>query len=233
MTSVATPLIALKQITQVYQAQTVETRALAGIDIQIDRGDYLAVEGPSGSGKSTLLSLLGLLEEPKSGSYILDGTPVHSMTARQRSRIRNREMGMVFQSFNLIPEMSVAENVALPLLYRSDLSEAQRRDGVSAALERVDLLSRANHRPSQLSGGQQQRVAIARAVVGSPSMILADEPTGNLDQDSGHRVMDLLEDLQRGGVTLIVVTHNPEFAARAAKRIRLVDGRISEVRCEP
>ncbi len=219
-------LIELRRLTRVYLTDQLETHALAGIDLDIRRGEYLAIEGPSGCGKSTLLSVLGLLDDPTSGSYVLAGVPTTDIDAEEQARLRNREIGFIFQSFNLIPEMSVRENVELPLIYRGGMSTAERRAAVDAALERVGMMPRAEHRPAQLSGGQQQRAAIARALVGQPSLLLADEPTGNLDSASGAQVMDLLGELHQGGTTLIMVTHNPDYAARAERRLQLRDGCI-------
>ncbi len=220
------PLIQLRELRRIYTTEQLETHALAGIDLQINPGEYVAIEGPSGCGKSTLLSVLGLLDEPSSGEYVLAGVPTTDIDGEEQARLRNREIGFIFQSFNLIPEMSVRENVELPLLYRGGLSSGERRERVESALERVGMLPRADHRPGQLSGGQQQRAAIARALVGQPSLLLADEPTGNLDSDSGEQVMDLLSELHAGGATLVMVTHNPDYAARASRRLHLRDGRI-------
>ncbi|MGY6631199.1 MAG: ABC transporter ATP-binding protein [Wenzhouxiangella sp.] len=220
------PLIELRQLCRIYTTEQLETHALAGIDLQISQGEYVAIEGPSGCGKSTLLSVLGLLDEPSQGEYILAGVPTTDIDGEEQARLRNREIGFIFQSFNLIPEMTVRENVALPLLYRGGLSAAERRERVDGALERVGMLPRADHRPGQLSGGQQQRAAIARALVGEPSLLLADEPTGNLDSESGEQVMDLLGQLHAGGATLVMVTHNPDYASRAIRRLHLRDGRI-------
>ena len=219
------PLISLRGIGKVYLTDEVETHALSRVDIDIARGEYVAIAGPSGSGKTTLLSLLGLLDTPSHGTYELDGRPVDGLSARQRARIRNAELGFVFQSFNLISELSVFENVELPLTYGS-LGAAERKDRVHAALERVGMTHRARHLPSQLSGGQQQRVAVARAVVGDPKLVLADEPTGNLDSNNGEAVMDLLRELNEGGATVIVVTHDPRYARHAARSISLFDGRV-------
>jgi putative ABC transport system ATP-binding protein len=219
-------LIRLENLSRVYFTETLETHALADINLDIPRGEYVAIEGPSGSGKSTLLTVLGLLDTPTSGEYRLAGVPVAHIDAEERARLRNREIGFVFQSFNLIPEMTVAENVGVPLLYRPGVSTAEQRDAVAAALARVDMTARAQHKPSQLSGGQQQRVAVARALVGKPSLILADEPTGNLDQEHGDQLMNLLDELHREGATLITVTHNPRYAERAGRRLRLLDGRL-------
>jgi len=221
----STPLIQLEHLGRVYTTETLETHALSDINLDIGRGEYVTIEGPSGSGKSTLLTVLGLLDTPTSGEYRLAGVPVAEIDAEERARLRNREIGFVFQSFNLIPEMTVAENVAVPLLYRNDKS-IDRKQAVATALERVNMTARADHKPSQLSGGQQQRVAVARALVGGPSLILADEPTGNLDQENGDQLMTLLDELHRDGATLITVTHNPIYAARAERRLKLLDGRL-------
>ncbi|TVQ41354.1 MAG: ABC transporter ATP-binding protein [Wenzhouxiangella sp.] len=220
------PLIALRDLRRIYTTDQLETHALAGLDLDIARGEYLAIEGPSGCGKSTLLSVLGLLDEPSSGEYILAGVPTTEIDAEEQARLRNREIGFIFQSFNLIPEMSVRENVELPLIYRGGFDGKARRQAAEEALKRVGMDHRADHRPGQLSGGQQQRAAIARALVGQPSLLLADEPTGNLDSESGEQVMDLLGELHDGGTTLVMVTHNPDYAARAGRRLRMQDGRI-------
>ncbi len=219
-------LIELRDLKRIYTTEQLETHALAGIDLAIEKGEYVAIEGPSGCGKSTLLSILGLLDEPSSGHYTLAGVPVTEIDAEEQARLRNREIGFIFQSFNLIPEMSVRENVELPLLYRGGMSTAERRTAVDEALARVDMSSRAEHRPAQLSGGQQQRAAIARALVGKPSLLLADEPTGNLDTETGDQVMDLLGELHASGATLVIVTHNPQYAERAGRRLHLKDGHI-------
>lgn len=220
------PLVVLGKVSRVYRTATMKTLALADIDLQILQGEYLAIEGQSGSGKSTLLTILGLLEEADSGTYSLNGATVSDLSNSARARIRSREIGFVFQSFHLIPEMTAAENIALPLLYRADLSFGERRNRVSRVLEQVGMTDRAEHFPAQLSGGQQQRVAVARALVGMPSLLLADEPTGNLDHDNGLRILELFDELHRVGVTLVMVTHNPDYAARASRRVRLTDGRI-------
>ena len=219
------PLITLRDIGKVYLTDDVETHALSSVNLDIARGEYVAIAGPSGSGKTTLLSLLGLLDTASSGTYELDGKAVTSLPPRERALIRNRQIGFVFQSFNLISELSVYENVELPLTY-GDIPVADRRARVDAALERVGMSHRARHLPSQLSGGQQQRVAVARAVVGNPSIILADEPTGNLDSVNGEAVMDLLRELNEGGATVCVVTHDPRYARHAARSISLFDGRV-------
>ncbi len=224
----ATPLIELQQLRRVYTTEEVETHALGGIDLAIGRGEYVTIEGPSGCGKSTLLTVLGLLDEPTSGEYVLAGVPVSRIDAEERARLRNREIGFVFQSFNLIPEMTVAENVGLPLTYRSGVGAAGSKQAVATALERVNMGHRAGHLPAQLSGGQQQRVAVARALVGNPSLILADEPTGNLDVANGDQLMELFDQLHAEGATLITVTHNPFYAERASRRIHMLDGRLRE-----
>jgi putative ABC transport system ATP-binding protein len=224
--SASPPLIVLKDLRRVYTTETVETHALGGIDLTIDRGEYVTIEGPSGCGKSTLLTVLGLLDEPTSGEYTLAGVPVAEIDAEERARLRNKEIGFIFQSFNLIPEMTVAENVGLPLTYRSGVGKAEMKAAVDKALERVNMAHRAQHRPNQLSGGQQQRVAVARALVGNPSLVLADEPTGNLDQANGDQLMELLDQLHGEGATLITVTHNPAYAERASRRIHMLDGKL-------
>ena len=221
------PLIVLKELRRVYATETLETHALGGIDLSINRGEYVTIEGPSGCGKSTLLTVLGLLDEPTSGEYTLAGAPVSEIDAEERARLRNREIGFVFQSFNLIPEMTVAENVGLPLTYRWGVSKDEYQKAVATALERVNMNHRAQHLPAQLSGGQQQRVAVARALVGKPSLILADEPTGNLDQANGDQLMALLDELHADGATLITVTHNPVYAERASRRIHMLDGQLN------
>jgi len=224
----AQPLIELKQLRRTYTTEEIETHALGGIDLAIGRGEYVTIEGPSGCGKSTLLTILGLLDEPSSGEYVLAGVPIGEIDAEERARLRNREIGFIFQSFNLIPEMTVAENVALPLTYRAGVKTAEMKDAVGRALEKVNMGHRAGHLPTQLSGGQQQRVAVARALVGNPSLILADEPTGNLDLANGDQLMELLDQLHADGATLITVTHNPVYAERAGRRIHMLDGRLRD-----
>ena len=203
----------------------VETHALSEIQMHIAKGEYVAIAGPSGCGKSTLLSILGLLDSPSSGQYLLNGRPVAELGGAERARVRNREIGFIFQSFNLIGDLSVFENVELPLTYRG-MKAAERRQRVAAALERVGMAHRAKHLPSQLSGGQQQRVAVARAVAGEPLILLADEPTGNLDSKSGEAVMDLLKELHQAGATICMVTHDPRYARHADRSIHLFDGRV-------
>ena len=225
-------LIKLEGISKTFQTDEVETHALSGVHLEVGRGDYLCIAGPSGCGKSTLLSILGLLESPTAGSYLLDGKPVAGLTAPERVRIRNQRIGFVFQSFNLIGDLTVAENVELPLTYRG-LDVAERQSRVAEALERVGMGHRRNHFPSQLSGGQQQRVAVARALGGKPAILLADEPTGNLDSRNGEAVMELLRNLHREGTTICMVTHDPRFARHAEKTIYLFDGRIVDERTDP
>jgi putative ABC transport system ATP-binding protein len=221
------PLLRLDGVTKVFTTEEVETHALSGVHLEILRGEFVSITGPSGCGKSTLLSILGLLDSPTSGHYWLDGRAVHELAALERARIRNQQIGFIFQSFNLIGDLTVAENVELPLTYRSMASE-ERRGRVQQALQYVSMVHRANHLPSQLSGGQQQRVAVARALAGKPLILLADEPTGNLDSANGEAVMDLLRELHRAGTTICMVTHDPRFARFAARSIRLFDGSIVE-----
>jgi putative ABC transport system ATP-binding protein len=220
-------MIQLEGVTKVFYTDEVETHALASIHLQIKKGEYVSIAGPSGCGKSTLLSLLGLLDSPTEGKYSLDGKQVADLTLSDRARIRNLQIGFIFQSFNLIGDLTVFENVELPLTYRG-MKAAERKKLCGEALERVGMAHRARHLPSQLSGGQQQRVAVARAVAGNPLILLADEPTGNLDSKSGEAVMDLLQGLHRGGATLCMVTHDPRYARHAERTIHLFDGRIVE-----
>src|SRR5262245_16349040 len=220
-------LIHLEGLTKVFTTDEVETHALSGIHLQIQRGEYVAIAGPSGCGKSTLLSIIGLLDSPSSGGYQLNGKMVQDLDFTQRARIRNREIGFIFQSFNLIGDLTVYENVELPLTYRG-MPAAERRERVTKALERVGMGHRAKHYPSQLSGGQQQRVAVARALVGQPAVLLADEPTGNLDSKNGEAVMELLRELHRAGSTIVMVTHDARFARHADRAVHLFDGRIVE-----
>ncbi|MYC66993.1 MAG: ABC transporter ATP-binding protein [Acidobacteriia bacterium] len=221
------PLIRLEGVSKVFFTDEVETHALSGIDFEIRNGEYVAISGPSGCGKSTLLSILGLLDTPTAGVYRLNGESVEDLNARQRARIRNRQIGFIFQAFNLIGDLTVFENVELPLTYRG-MPSSERKQRVEEALERVGMAHRMKHYPSQLSGGQQQRVAVARALGGDPSVLLADEPTGNLDSKNGEAVMDLLQDVHQGGATICMVTHDPRFEARAKKVVRLFDGKIVE-----
>ena len=218
-------LIHLADLTKVFYTEDVETHALSGIHLDIKKGEYLSIAGPSGCGKSTLLSILGLLDTPTDGEYLLNGSPVENLSMSERARIRNREVGFIFQSFNLIGDLSVYENVELPLTYRG-MNSSERKQRVTDALERVGMAHRAKHLPSQLSGGQQQRVAVARAVAGQPSILLADEPTGNLDSTSGEAVMELLRELHRDGSTICMVTHDPRYAQHADRIVHLFDGSI-------
>jgi len=220
-------LIRLEGVTKVFFTDEVETHALSGIHLEIQKGEYVSIAGPSGCGKSTLLSILGLLDSPSDGKYMLNGTPVENLDLGDRARIRNREVGFIFQSFNLIGDLNVYENVELPLTYRG-MPSSERKQRVIEALERVGMSHRIKHYPSQLSGGQQQRVAVARALVGSPSILLADEPTGNLDSKNGDAVMELLRDLHRSGATICMVTHDPRFARYAQRTVNLFDGRVVE-----
>jgi putative ABC transport system ATP-binding protein len=219
------PVIKLAEVTKGFSTDEVETHALATVDCEIARGEYVSIAGPSGCGKSTLLSILGLLDSPTRGSYWLNGRPVSELPAWERARVRNREIGFIFQSFNLIGDLTVFENVELPLTYRG-MRATERRERVTASLERVGMAHRAKHLPSQLSGGQQQRVAVARAVAGEPVILLADEPTGNLDSKSGEAVMDLLNELHQSGATICMVTHDARYARHADRSIHLFDGRI-------
>jgi putative ABC transport system ATP-binding protein len=219
------PLIRLHGVSRIFHTEEVETHALAGVDLEIRAGEYVAVCGPSGCGKTTLLSLLGLLDSPSEGSYVLAGEPVSTLSPAQRARVRARAIGFIFQAFNLIGDLTGVENVELPLRYRG-LSAEARRDAAHAALERVGMLHRLNHYPAQLSGGQQQRVAIARALVNNPKLILADEPTGNLDSANGSGVMGLLRELHAEGATLVVVTHDARYVRDAERSVYLFDGRL-------
>jgi putative ABC transport system ATP-binding protein len=219
-------LIHIEQLTKVFYTDEVETHALAGVRLSIAHGEYLAMSGPSGCGKSTLLSILGLLDTPTAGQYTLNGKEVASLDFADRSRIRNQEIGFIFQSFNLIGDLTVFENVELPLTYRSGMTAAERKERAMHALERVGMAHRTSHYPAQLSGGQQQRVAVARALAGSPSILLADEPTGNLDSKNGEAVMRLMQDLHSEGATICMVTHDPRFAAHAERQIHLFDGKV-------
>ncbi|MGA2381824.1 MAG: ABC transporter ATP-binding protein [Gemmatimonadales bacterium] len=220
-------MIKLEGLKKVFYTDEVETHALEDVHLEIKKGEYLAVAGPSGCGKTTLLSILGLLDSPSEGTYLLGGEHVADLTASQRAKIRNRQIGFIFQAFNLIGDLTVAENVELPLTYRG-MPSAERAKRVQEALEKVGMSHRMKHYPSQLSGGQQQRVAVARAVVGDPLILLADEPTGNLDSKNGEQVMELLRDLHRAGATLCMVTHDPRYARHADRSIHLFDGRIVE-----
>ena len=220
-------LIQMGNISKIFYTDEVETHALSGVHLEIRKGEYVTIAGPSGSGKSTLLALIGLLDSPSEGTYVLNTNSVADLDASQRSRIRNREIGFIFQSFNLIGDLNVYENVELPLTYRG-MASSERKERVHNALDRVVMNHRTKHYPSQLSGGQQQRVAVARALAGSPSILLADEPTGNLDSRNAEAVMDLLRDLHREGSTICMVTHDPRFARHAERQIHLFDGRVVE-----
>jgi putative ABC transport system ATP-binding protein len=224
-------MIRLEGVTKVFVTDEVETHALAGVHLDLKKGEYVSISGPSGCGKSTLLAILGLLDSPSDGSYVLNGKPVQGLKLSERARIRNREIGFIFQAFNLIGDLTVYENVELPLTYRG-MGGAERKKRVHEALERVGMSHRVKHYPSQLSGGQQQRVAVARALVGEPSILLADEPTGNLDSANGEAVMDLLRELHRQGSTICMVTHDPRYARYAERSIHLFDGRIVEENVE-
>jgi len=223
----STPLIRLDAVTKVFLTDEVETHALSGIHLDIRDGEYVSIAGPSGCGKSTLLSILGLLDTPSNGSYALKGNEVANLSFADRARIRNREIGFIFQSFNLIGDLTVFENVELPLTYRG-MSAGDRKTLVTQALDRVGMAHRAKHLPSQLSGGQQQRVAVARALAGKPAILLADEPTGNLDSRNGEAVMNLLKELHAGGATICMVTHDERFAKHADRTVHLFDGRVVE-----
>jgi putative ABC transport system ATP-binding protein len=225
MSTQTASVIRLEGVSKVFYTDEMETHALADVHLDVPRGDYLAIAGPSGSGKTTLLSLLGLLDSLTSGTYTLNGTDVSRLTAADRARIRNREIGFVFQAFNLIGDSTVAENVELPLTYRG-MPAQERKARVAEALEKVGMSHRMRHYPSQLSGGQQQRVAVARAIAGRPSILLADEPTGNLDSTNGEAVMELLSELHREGATICMVTHDPRYAEHAQRTIHLFDGKI-------
>ncbi len=221
------PLIHLEAVTKIFCADDMETHALSGVHLEIERGEYVSIAGPSGCGKSTLLSILGLLDSPTEGEFWLGGTPSARLTTGERARIRNRHVGFIFQSFNLVGDLTVSESVELPLTYRAG-GVSDRRAKVLAALERVGMSHRTKHYPAQLSGGQQQRVAVARAIVGEPSIVLADEPTGNLDSKNGEAVMNLMRELNRDGATICMVTHDPRYAKHADRTIHLFDGRIVE-----
>ena len=227
MTEAGQPLIQIQEMTKVFYTDEIETHALSGVHLSIAKGEYVAMSGPSGCGKSTLLAILGLLDSPSDGTYVLNGKPVQGLKLSERARIRNREIGFIFQAFNLIGDLTVYENVELPLTYRG-MPGAERKKRVHEALERVGMSHRVKHYPSQLSGGQQQRVAVARALGGDPSILLADEPTGNLDSANGEAVMDLLRELHRGGATICMVTHDPRYARYADRNIHLFDGRVVE-----
>jgi putative ABC transport system ATP-binding protein len=226
MTSANDTLIQMDGVEKIFFTDELETHALSQINLEIKKGEYLAIAGPSGCGKSTLLAIIGLLDSPSGGVYTLNGKPVSGLSLNDRTRIRNREIGFIFQAFNLIGDLTVYENVELPLTYRS-MAFAERKEKVEGALERVGMAHRAKHYPAQLSGGQQQRVAVARALVGDPLILLADEPTGNLDSKNGDAVMDLLRDLHRNGATICMVTHDPRYSEHAERTVHLFDGKIT------
>jgi putative ABC transport system ATP-binding protein len=219
-------IIQIEDLTKIFYTDEIETHALSGVHLNINRGEYVAMSGPSGCGKSTLLSIIGLLDTPTNGRYTLNSKEVANLNFADRSRIRNQEIGFIFQSFNLIGDLTVAENVELPLTYRAGMPSAERKRRVQESLERVNMAHRMRHYPAQLSGGQQQRVAVARALAGSPSILLADEPTGNLDSKNGEAVMKLLQELHSEGATICMVTHDPRFAAHAERQIHLFDGKV-------
>src|SRR5262245_42935245 len=225
MNSANGTLIRMEGVQKIFRTDEIETHALSDIQLEISRGEYLAIAGPSGCGKSTLMSILGLLDSPNGGSYQLNGQPVEELNMAERARIRNREIGFIFQAFNLIGDLTVYENVELPLTYRG-MSAAERRRRTNSALERVGMAHRAKHFPARRSGGQQQRVAVARALAGEPLILLADEPTGNLDSKNGDAVVDLLKELHQSGATICIVTHDPRYAHHAERTIHLFDGRI-------
>ena len=227
MTEADNVLISLKDVGKVFYTHELETHALSGINLEIRRGEYVSVAGPSGSGKSTLMAIIGLLDSPTHGQYLFKRKSVENLDISERAVIRNREIGFIFQSFNLIGDLTAYENVELPLTYRS-MGDGERKQRVQQALERVGMSHRGKHYPSQLSGGQQQRVAVARALAGSPSILLADEPTGNLDSRNANSVMDLLQELHGDGATICMVTHDPRFARHAQRGIHLFDGRVAD-----
>jgi putative ABC transport system ATP-binding protein len=227
MTEAADALLKMEGLKKIFYTDEVETHALSDIHLTIKKGEYVAISGPSGCGKSTLLSILGLLDSPTDGTYSLNERSVAELKTSERARIRNREVGFIFQAFNLIGDLTVYENVELPLTYRG-MPSSERKQKVQEALEKVGMAHRMKHYPSQLSGGQQQRVAVARAVCGEPSILLADEPTGNLDSTNGEAVMELLNDLHKTGATICMVTHDPRYAEYADRTINLFDGRIVE-----
>jgi len=223
------PMLRMQDLTKVYRTHMIETHALRGFDIEVREGEFVTVTGPSGSGKTTFLNIAGLLEDFDGGEYHLDGVSVKGLNDNQRSRLRNEKLGFIFQGFNLIPDLNLFDNVDVPLRYRG-FSAAQRKERIETALKEVGLASRMRHYPAELSGGQQQRVAIARALAGSPRLLLADEPTGNLDTQMARSVMELLEQINAGGTTIIMVTHDPELAQRAQRNVHIIDGFASDLR---
>lgn len=219
-------MLEMKEVSRVYRTDLVETHALRGLNLCVNAGEFVAVTGPSGSGKTTFLNIAGLLEAATAGQYLLDGSDVSELNDNQRSRIRNKKIGFIFQSFNLIPDLNIFDNVDVPLRYRG-FKATERRERIERALQQVGLISRMKHLPSQLSGGQQQRAAIARALAGDPIFLLADEPTGNLDSLMARQVMDLLEEINQSGTTIVMVTHDPELARRAHRNVQLLDGQLA------
>jgi putative ABC transport system ATP-binding protein len=232
MTTKGEAMLHMKDLTKVYRTHMIETHALRGFDIDVKEGEFVTVTGPSGSGKTTFLNIAGLLEEFDGGEYLLDGVPVKGLSDDKRSRLRNEKLGFIFQGFNLIPDLNLFDNVDVPLRYRG-FSAAERRTRIERALTEVGLASRMRHYPAELSGGQQQRVAIARALAGTPRLLLADEPTGNLDTQMARSVMELLEQINASGTTIIMVTHDPELAMRAQRNVHIIDGRASDLRRGP
>lgn len=221
-------MLVMNNLCKVYRTHLVETHALRGLDMEVKEGEFVTVTGPSGSGKTTFLNIAGLLEDFSSGQYQLDGVQVQGLNDTQRTRLRNEKLGFIFQGFNLIPDLNLADNVDVPLRYRG-FSAAERRERIESALEKVGLISRRKHYPSELSGGQQQRVAIARALAGSPRLLLADEPTGNLDTQMARGVMELLEQINQAGTTILMVTHDPELAVRAQRNVHIIDGQVADL----
>jgi putative ABC transport system ATP-binding protein len=221
-------MLKMQNVSKIYRTDLIETHALRDFSVEVSAGEFVAVSGPSGSGKTTFLNIAGLLEEFEAGTYHLEGQDVSRLSDNQRSRLRNEKIGFIFQSFNLIPDLDVFDNVDVPLRYRR-LKAADRRERITSALDLVGLASRMKHMPSQLSGGQQQRVAIARAIAGDPAFLLADEPTGNLDSLMARQVMDLLEQINEMGTTIVLVTHDPELARRAHRNVHIVDGQVSDL----
>ncbi|MEO8034078.1 MAG: ABC transporter ATP-binding protein [Acidobacteriota bacterium] len=226
----AQPLISLQGVKKVFYTEDVETSALDQINVAIDQGEYVSISGPSGCGKSTLLSVMGLLHSATEGKYVLNGVEVTALSPAEQARVRNREIGFIFQAFNLIPDMSAFENIELPLTFRDDLDKKQRQELVVKALDQVNMSERTKHFPAQMSGGQQQRVAIARALVGRPKVLLADEPTGNLDSKNAELIMKMLAGLHEQGSTIVMVTHDLRFADRAERQVSLFDGKIVDDR---
>ncbi len=225
-------MLKMTHLSKVYRTHMIETHALRGFDIHVREGEFVAVTGPSGSGKTTFLNIAGLLEEFSDGEYLLDGVAVKGLNDNARSRLRNEKIGFIFQGFNLIPDLNLFDNVDVPLRYRG-MNAAERKQRIEHALGRVGLMSRMKHYPSELSGGQQQRVAIARALAGSPRLLLADEPTGNLDSLMARGVMELLEEIHAQGTTIVMVTHDPELAARAQRNVHIIDGQVTDLDDSP